>query len=134
MIPALVSYAFGSLALIGAAVVNGLVFPEMAERYADLSLEEMESARAVLAWNWEINQALAITGVLAWSAAVFAWSLVMVRLAGAWRWLGGLGMVIGVAGASVFLTGQLTFDVHGFGMFVLAQSVWNLGVGVRLAL
>jgi hypothetical protein len=129
----LVSYAVGSLALIGAAIVNGLVFTAIAERYAERSLEEMEAARAVLVWNWEVNQALDITGVLCWSAAVLGWSLALLRQVGAWRWIGAAGTVLGLAGAGAFLSGRLAFDVHGFGLYVLAQSLWSLTVGLRLA-
>lgn len=129
----LVTYLCGSVALIGAALVNGLVLPSLAERFLEASDETLASVRVVLAWNWEINQALTFTGVLAWSAAVLAWSLALMRHAGAWRWIGAAGSVLGVVGAGTFLTGVLTFDVHGFGLYVLAQSAWCLALGVRLA-
>ena len=130
----LVAYVFGSAALILAAIVNGLVFPEVAARYAERSLAEMETAGAVLAWGWEFNQALDISGVLAWSVAVCVWSLALLRLPGAWRWIGGVGVVFAVAGALAFLTGLLSFDVHGFGMYLVAQSLWCLAVAVGLAI
>lgn len=130
----LVTYLFGCAAMIGAGVINGLAFPEMVERFADEPLEAKERAAAVLTYGWVLNQAIAAVGLLAWSAAVLAWSLALARLSGAWRWIGIAGIAIGALGALAFLSGHLRLDVHGFGLFVLVQALWSVAVGVRLSL
>jgi hypothetical protein len=130
----LVAYGLGGGAMMLAGVLNGLVFTAMAERYAGASGDAVHATGPVLAYGWELNQALTAVGVVAWSAAVLAWSLELLRCRGAWRILGGLGVPLGAAGAVLLLTGHLRLDVHGFGGFLLAQSLWNAAVGIRLAL
>lgn len=127
-----VACVLGAVALGGAGVLNGLVLPAMAIHFADRTPAEMEMAGTVLVFSFLLNQSLAGVGVVAWSVAVFAWSLVIVGHAGAWKWIGILGIGTGVAGAAMLLSGHLRMDVHGFGLFVLGQALWSIAVGITL--
>ena len=91
-------------------------------------------AFVVMHFNFELNQALAGCGVLATSAAVFAWSCVLIRSPVAWRVIGLLGAAVGLVAASLFVGGHLQLNVHGFGLFLFAQALCMMAVGVRLAL
>jgi hypothetical protein len=129
---ATVCYAFGALAGSAAAVLNGLVFPEMVARYAGAEAEQAAALDVVLRYGWELNQALAGCMVVSWSAALFACSLVLLRGRGAWRWIGALGVLLGPAAAAALLSGHLDLDVHGFGLFVILQALWHVAAGARL--
>lgn len=129
----LVAYVLGALALVGAGLLNGFVAPAVAEHYAGAGEADAHAARAMLAFAWAANQTLAGCGVLALSAATLAWSATLVRLPGAWRWIGALGLAVGAVGALAYLTGRLELDVQGFGRFVLGQGAWAVAAGAALA-
>ena len=132
---ALLFYVAGTAAMVGAALVNGFVFPAVMERWGGRSDAEIELARVVLDWGWELNQALAYLGIFTWATAVAAWSFVLLRMPadGPWpRIIGAVGLVGAPAFVALFALGSLSADVAGFGAFVFGHSLWNLAVGVLL--
>lgn len=129
-----VAYILGALGGGGAAVLNGLVFPGMARHFVDRTPAEMEIAGTVLTFSHMLSNSLAAMGLIAWSAAVFSWSLAIVGYGGAWKWIAIFGFVIGAGPAAMFLGGHLRLDVHGFGLFIFGQALWSVAVGIRLAL
>jgi len=130
----LIAYVVGAIGGVGAGVINGLVFPELATEYADRSQAEMETAHMVLRYAGRVSNVLAQMCVLGWSAALIAWSTAVVPLSGLWKWIAGLGVLIGLGFSIVLLAGQLTLDVAGFGSFVFAHGLWATLVGAKLAL
>jgi dipeptide/tripeptide permease len=48
------------------------------------------------------------------------------------RLFGVAGAVIGGAILLAFLSGHLRLNIHGFGIVVLAESLWFIGVGALL--
>lgn len=127
------AYALGFAAQTGAAIVNGLTVTSYQLRFANAPLEQMDLARNVLTFAWSLNQACAQVGVVATSVAILCWSTVMMRKTGAWRVLGGLGVLVGLAPALGVMAGVWTLNVAGFGAIIVAQSVWTIGVGALLA-
>jgi len=78
------------------------------------------------------NQALAHLGAVAMSVGITAWSLDLVRGAGAERALGVFGVAIGLGSAGALILGALQLDVHGMMLVLLLQVIWTTGVGVLL--
>jgi hypothetical protein len=128
----LVAYA---TALIGgalAAVNNGLIAPKMI--YAMLQSEgtRREAIEAVLSYVSAAGHAFAAIYVIAGAAAVILWSAAMLRHAAAPRPLAIAGIAIAALVLLAFLSGHVRLDVHGFGMIVLAQSLWLIAAAVVL--
>lgn len=128
----LVAYLGGASALGLAGVLNGFVHPALAEHYADAGPSLAEMVQVAVRAQWELNQALAAVGALAISAALLAWSLLLLGLRGAWRWIGALGLAVGAGAGLGLLGGWIELDVHGFGRVVFAQAAWAAAAGWAL--
>src|SRR5436853_3927148 len=71
---ALVTLAFGYIAAMCAAVLNGLAAPAYAERYASDPTAQ-DTLRAVLTYNGYVNAGFAKVFMVAMAAAMILWSL-----------------------------------------------------------
>ena len=65
-------------------------------------------------------------------SAVLLWSLALVGRPGLSRGVGVLGCIAGAGLIVTLLSGHLPMNVHGVLAFLLAQTVWSLGVAVQL--
>jgi hypothetical protein len=130
----LVFYGMGLIAVMSAAVADGLVTPSVFRRIA----ESTDSESAVNTWRmfsrytfyW--NQAYAQVFVAASSAAIFAWSVAMWRGGRFSRGLGIYGCILSVATIAVLFSGYLPLDAHRFGAVVLGQAIWFVIAGALL--
>jgi hypothetical protein len=128
----LVAYQMGTAALVAAALVSGFIVPELVLPYQGRPAEELEALRGVLGLARAANQVCSRMGVLATSLAMVLWSLAILARPGLSRAVGLLGCVAGAGLVVALLSGHLPMNVHGALAFVLAQTVWNLGVAVEL--
>jgi hypothetical protein len=128
---ALVLFAFASVAVINAAVMNGLVAPNILRRIVEAGAAAGESWRIILRYNLEINQGFARLYAVISSIAIISWSASMLRNRTLSRGLGIYGSLIGVAAVIVVVSG-LAMDVHGFGGVVVSQAIWFVTAGVLL--
>jgi hypothetical protein len=128
---ALISYAFGAVAVMFAAIASGLIGTEVARRV----LEAGEAGRATWAplqtYNFALNQATTQVFVVAASIGIVLWSVAMLGVPRFGRSLGILGIVIGL-GAVVAILAGLRLDIHGFGAIVLGHGTWLVWTGIRL--
>ncbi len=130
---ALVTYGFGSVAAMCAAVLNGLAAPAFASRLAsEASLHD--TARVVLAYSFQLNTAFAKVFMVAVSAALLMWALAVLRTRALPAWVGGLGGMLGSVGLIAVVGGYLGTGVHEFGLFVLGFAMWTISLGVLLLL
>lgn len=90
----------------------------------------MESIRPILAFCMEANHACDFIGVFGLSLALAAWSCSLWR--DGVRGLAVVGLAAGIGAPALLLLGKLPMSVHGFGAFVLAQTVWMVGVGFQM--
>ena len=126
----LVAYAFGTTFLVGAALVSGFVAPRLA--LGGALQGGSEALGPGLRLLWETNQALAQAGTVALSAALVAWSAVLL-FRGTWaRVLGVAGLAIGLGTPAFLMAGGLHLDVRGMGAVLVAQVAWNVGVAAWL--
>ena len=130
----LVLYAMASVAVLGAAIADGLVTPMVLRRI----VESSDSEAAVNTWKmfsrytfyW--NQAFAQVFVVAASAAIFTWSFAMWRSGRLSRGLGIYGCVLAVVTVGALFSGYLPLDAHRFGAVVLGQAIWFVIAGAML--
>ena len=118
--------------MMGAALVDGFVTPRVGTLSAGVSATDLQVTAQLLKLCMLYNQALARLGAVAMSVGITAWSLDLVRAAGAERALGVFGVVIGLASAGALILGALQLDVHGMMLVLVLQVIWTTGVGVLL--
>jgi hypothetical protein len=128
----LIAYAAGVVAMMGAALVDGFVTPRVGMLSTGVSATDLQVTAQLLKLCMLFNQALAHLGAVAMSVGITAWSLDLLRGAGAERALGVFGVAIGLGSAGALIAGALQLDVHGMMLVLLLQVIWTTGVGVLL--
>ncbi len=126
------AYALGALAMMGAAVINGFALSRFAVRYLDIGPDQTAAVAASINMAGSIAGIWAGVGAAATSGAVLAWSLRLIRLPGAARGVGALGILIGIATIGLLAARTLILDLHGFLALVGSQTIWTVAVGVLL--
>jgi hypothetical protein len=130
---ALVVYGLALIAGMIAAVASGFIGPAIAREIVRAASPERDTWEALFRLDAVVNRAFAAVLVAGSSLAIATWSVAMLRQRALSRVVGVYGLVVGLAILVVALTGHLRLDVHGFGLVVLAQAVWFVMVGVRMA-
>ncbi|HXO16516.1 MAG TPA: hypothetical protein VN835_09235, partial [Steroidobacteraceae bacterium] len=95
----LIAYAVGVVAMTGAALVDGFVTPRVAMLSPGVSATDLQVTAQLLKLCMLFNQALASLGAVAMSVGITAWSVDLMRGAGAERALGVFGVAIGLGSA-----------------------------------
>jgi len=126
----LVFFAFGTAFLCGSLVVDGLVTPAVAARYADAP-DKIEFARSLFVLMGALIGVLMPLGLAFQSAAVAAWGWALMA-AGAARAAGISGVTLGVLlllalGANVAIMNPVVLMIA-----LAAMALWALIVGVAL--
>jgi len=127
----IVLFAFASAAVMNAAVMDGLVAPNVMRRIVEAGAAGGESWRVAFRYNFEVNQGFARLYAVTSSIAIIFWSLSIWRNRTLARGLAIYGCVIGVASV-IAVTAGLGMDVHGFGAVVLGQATWFVTAGVLM--
>ena len=130
----LVLYAFGLIAVMGAAVADGLVTPRVLEQIvasAD-SQSTMETWRMFSRYTFIWNQAFAQVFVVASSAAIIAWGAAIWQSRKLPLGLAIYGCILGLVTMAALFSGHLPLDVHHFGAVMLGQSIWFVIAGAVL--
>jgi hypothetical protein len=121
----LVAYLIGAAANIGAATVNGLVTPALAENGVRTVGPD------VFALAWALNQALDAVGVFAVGAAYLLWSFDLLRGRTTFaRVTAALGIAAAAVTMGVLASGAIRMNVTGAFMVYAAQVGWAALVGV----
>ena len=132
----IVFYGFALVAVMNAAVASGLIAPGVGRFILDA--DAGSNAGASQAWrvafnlNGLMNQAFAKVFVVASSIAILFWSLAMQRV-NIWKPVAIYGLFLAPATILALVSGRLRMDVHGFGMLVVLQAIWFIGVGFAMA-
>ena len=129
----LVFYVAGTLAMTGAAVINGFALGIFAGRYAAVPPDHIAGIGSAINMAGSIAAVWAGIGAAATSAAILAWSSLLVGRRGGLRVIGGGGILLGLATIVMFVTGTLILNLHGFLLLVVSQAVWTIVVGLALA-
>ena len=130
----LVLYAFALLAVMSAAVADGLITPSILHQIvASASAPSaMDTWRLIQHYNFYANQAYAQVFVAASSIAIIVWSAALLRTTSRFRGLGIYGCVVGPLVLLALFSGHLTLDAHGFGVIVLLHSIWFVTAAIFL--
>ncbi len=126
------AYAIGVGAMFGAALINGFLVPDVAERYAAASPDGIMFAARVLSICALANHVLAKFGVVAMSIAILLWSVDLARMPGVLRATGALGLAAAVSSTAVLVFGGPALTVQTFSAIVICQAVWYFAVAALL--
>ncbi len=127
----LVAYAIGTGAMIGAALISGFIVSDLATHYAHEAASDSQAFMDLLRISMTGNQALAKLGVIAMSTAIVLWAFALFRTRRP-LWVAIVGLLAGLGPALALATGLIHLDVVGMLLVVIAQTIWNLSVGVLL--
>ena len=130
---ALIAYAFGAVAAMCAAIINGMVAPVLTRQMLTADESARQLLHTILTSNGLLNQAFTKVFVVASSFAMISWSACILKGGRLAKSIGVIGCVVGFAGLVGLLSGHLRLNVHGFGLLIFGQSVWTILVGVLLA-
>lgn len=117
------AWLLGTLLNVLAALVNGFAVPALAA-----GSEPGPGTADVLRFAWQLNQAFAGCGSVALLVGMALWSVDLLRQAGARRWLGGYGLLAGLATGCALISGWLQLDVHGMLLVLVILGLWQLAV------
>lgn len=128
----LVFFAMASVAVMNAAVLDGLVAPNLIRQILSAAPDARAGWQLPMRSNFEMNQAFARLYAVASAVAIVLWSVSAVKS----RLLGWgvtiYGFVLGLVSVLGIGSGKLTPDVHGFGLVVFAQAIWLLLVAAKM--
>ena len=127
-----VFYACGVGCMIGAALINGFIVTALASDYTGQPDAVLEALKPIFVLCHSANLALAQAGTIAISIGILAWSIELLGRGKAARIIGVLGCLCGALPIAGLLSSHLRLNVHGMGLVIMAQAVWNLCVGVWL--
>jgi hypothetical protein len=122
----LVLFALASIAVMNAAVLDGLIAPTLIRKIVAATPETRDVWQTLMNFNFHMNQAFARVYAVGSSLAVVLWSVSALRYRMLGRGIGIYGVVLGVVTATAICSGFLTPDRHGFGMLIFGQAIWFL--------
>lgn len=126
-----IGYALGVAAVIGAALIDGFIIPDIAARYVKVTHDDIRAAVPLLTFCAIAIQNLTKLGFVAMSAGIFAWSVGLVASPGTLRTVGIVGFF--AAGLPVVILSYAHFlNPHLLGIIVLVQAVWYLAIAALL--
>ncbi|NNC99877.1 MAG: hypothetical protein HKN85_06830 [Gammaproteobacteria bacterium] len=129
---ALISYFAGSLAMIGAALISGFIFPEIASTFEDAGSAELLTFMSLRQLCWFANQALANFGTFCWLLSLLLWSLDLVKTPQPIKIIGIVGILVSILAALTLLTGIMRLDVSGMTAVTIILSAWYLMIAYLL--
>jgi hypothetical protein len=122
----LVLYGLASIAVMNAAVCDGLMAPNLIKQIVSATPETRDGWRMMMNYNFQMNQAFARVYAVGSSLAVVLWSVSILRNRTLSWGIGIYGCVLGVATVAGIFSGFLTPDRHGFGLLIFGQAIWFL--------
>lgn len=123
----LIAYAAGVGAMIGAALIDGFVTPDIAARYVRVSPEDITAAMPLLLFSAVAIQNLTKLGFVAMSTGIFGWSASLLRSPGTLRASGILGMAAALLSLGIVAYTHY-LNPHILGAIVIVQALWYLAV------
>jgi len=127
----LIVYGFGLVAVMAAATMSGLVTPDILRQVVAKS-GSADQLHPLISYTHSLNQGFARVGAVAFSVAIFLWSLVAMRTRTLPIALVIYGLVTAGALIVAVVLGYLDLELHGFRVITLIQSLWFLAAGVIL--
>lgn len=129
----LITYALGTVLMLGATLLDGFISTGIAADFVNGTPEAAQAAR----WMIHVVESIALTDTarVAWvlqSVAALAWSVALLRDAGARRVVGYIGLVAGGLPAAMVIIAGAQMDLSVVIGTLLLQAMWNIAAGVLM--
>ncbi len=129
---ALVSYLFAAFAVMCAGIFSGLIAPNVTNQMLSADESTRKLLSEFLHYNFLINQGFTKVFVVGSSISIILWSVLIFKKSKFAKAIGIIGFIISGISLLAFFAGHLKLDVHGFGLFAFAQSIWTILLGIFL--
>ena len=110
---AFIAYSLSVVAVMIAAVADGLVGPALIQKTLGASEAVAQTMRAAFEFNFQINQAYAKVFVVGASLAIIAWSYALWSLGSFERKVAWYGWFVGLASMAALFSGHVQMSAHG---------------------
>lgn len=80
--------------------------------------------------NYQVNQGFTKVYVVAVAIAFIMWSILLLKKGRLMQITAIIGFIVSILSVLGVFSGHLKIDVHGFGLFTFAQSIWLVLVAV----
>src|SRR3954453_19348070 len=122
----------GSAAMLGAAAVNGFAVPALASDYRALAPADASAVTAALRLSWQLNQAFASIGAVAWGLGLLFWSAELALRPGLVRIVGPIGGLAALAIAAGVGLGFIRLHVGGFIAVIALLTAWSVAAALLM--
>jgi hypothetical protein len=122
----------GTMTMLGAAAINGFAVPNFASDLNGIAPADSRSLAMMLRLCWDVNQALASIGAVAWGAGLIAWSIDLARRDGLVRVTGFIGLAASLVMVGALATGFVRLHVTGFLIVTALISAWSVAVALLM--
>jgi hypothetical protein len=128
----LIFYFLGSVAMIGAALIDGFLVPQIGASYLDASQAASEAGVPFLRFRSIAIQLFTKSGVIAISAAILLWSASLIRTGGVPILAAVIGIATVLSEVYALLYGGAVITAHTIVPIVVAMAVWYFVIGLLL--
>lgn len=125
-VAAVALFGFATVAVMNAAVLNGLVAPNVIRQLVGESGDARDRWQALMRYGFEMNQAYARVYAVASGLAIALWSAAMLKNRKGGTGVAIYGCILAALTVGGIGSGLLTPDVHGFLLLVFGQAIWFL--------
>ncbi len=129
---AFITISFGLIAVMFAALFNGLVLPYFLNQYADRLEENINVLKPITNFSFAINIPLDYIFIVACCMAILIYSIIIIIERKLPKWIGYLGIGITLFAIIGGLTGFVFTSLTGFRMFIFSIAFWILSSGSLL--
>jgi len=129
---AMAVYALAIVALMNAAVIDGLVSPTLIRQIVTAPAAASETWRLLFKYNGYLDQVFGEVYIVGASLAITLWSASIVGGRSLSRGVGILGCVLGPLLLIAVFAGVLSRSAHAFSAAILVQGLWFMSVGMSL--
>lgn len=129
---AFIIIAFGLIAVMFAALFNGLVLPYFLSQYSDSLEQNISALKPIMNYGFAINKALDYVFIVAFCSAISIYALIIISSQKLPKWIGYFGLVILLFALIGATTNFVFTSLMVFRIFVFSIAGWILSAGVLL--
>ena len=121
-------YWIGTIVMALAALMSGIVGPELANHYLLATPDQAEVFRGIFLLTSEINLAFAYFSVYCWCAGICCWSFDMFQQNKIIKIFGIVSLLTAIFISISLLFGWVTLSIFGMTIILIAFNSWHLGI------
>lgn len=121
--------AFGLIAVMIAATLNGLVLMQLVASYADANQQVIDGLKPIFRYNHFFNLANDYIFMTAVGISTLFWSIASIKTRKFPSWTGYFGIGLVAAALLTLIMGIIFTNVAGFRVFIFGTTAWTMTMG-----